>query len=96
MSKAGVVNITFYGHFPKIFNQNISEIDSDTVPNIRALLNVLCDTGKSRARVFDKNGKVRKDIAIFHNGRSIYLFDGLDTKLQQGDSVTIFTLAFSG
>lgn len=41
--------------------------------------------------IFDeKTGKIRRYYSVLVNGRNIYLIDGLDTRLRDGDTVSIF------
>jgi molybdopterin synthase sulfur carrier subunit len=90
IDKDGKVEATFYGHLRKIFQEGTKQVDLSTAPDIRTLLNILCNSPEGRERIFDENGNVRKDITILRNGRNILFLNGLDTQLNAGDSVAIF------
>ncbi len=41
--------------------------------------------------LYDKKGKVQEYVQILINGKDIKVLDGLETKLGEGDTVSIFT-----
>lgn len=46
---------------------------------------------KFYSAIFDRDtGKIRRYYSVLVNGRNIYLLDGLDTKLKDGDTVSVF------
>ena len=46
---------------------------------------------KFYSAIFDRDtGKIRRYYSVLVNGRNIYLLDGLDTRLKDGDTVSVF------
>ncbi len=61
--------------------------------SVRQVLDELVRTygEKFRNAIFDaETGKIRRYYSVLVNGRNVYLIDGLDTRLQDGDTVSIF------
>ena len=61
--------------------------------NVRQILDELVRTYGDRFynAIFDeKTGKIRRYYSVLVNGRNVYLLDGLDTKLSEGDTISIF------
>ena len=49
-----------------------------------------------RVRLFDEGGRPRRFINIYVNGRDHCFLDRLDTKLQEGDTVSIIPAVSGG
>ncbi|MCF8129167.1 MAG: MoaD/ThiS family protein [Deltaproteobacteria bacterium] len=65
--------------------------------NVRDLLYRLCrDTGCSEDTFFNKDLRLKPNVAVTKNGRFIIHLKWLDTPLDEGDIVTIFTLHCGG
>ena len=94
--EAGKVESTFYGPLTKIFQEGTKQLALRDAPNIRVLLEVLCNSRAGRERIFAQDGSVRQDITILRNGRNIVFLNGLDTELYAGDSVAIFPPTYGG
>lgn len=88
--RASGVVVTFNGLLKNIFETERQQIDLSNVSTVGALLETLCHSPERHKRVFDKYGNLRKDITVLKNGRSILFLNGLDTKINAGDTVALF------
>jgi molybdopterin converting factor small subunit len=64
-----------------------------------ALLREIAERGGESAAslIFDSDGHTpNQDLRILVNGRSVVFLDGLDTKLQQDDTVTVYIAGARG
>lgn len=96
VDEAAKVAATFYGPLTKIFQAGEKQISLREAPNVGALLEILCRSRVGRERIFDEDGRVRKDITVLRNGRNIVFLNGLETELNAGDSVAIFPPTHGG
>ena len=65
--------------------------------NVRDLLNLLCHkAGCSEDTFFNKDMRLKPNVAVTKNGRFIIHLNWLDTPLSEGDEMTIFTLHCGG
>jgi molybdopterin synthase sulfur carrier subunit len=83
------INVQFFATFRHIFGTKGMEIAVETGTDIGELLNLLFNTQERRKKMFD-NGKVKPYIIIFKNGRHIQHFNGLETEIGEGDTISIF------
>jgi len=61
--------------------------------SVRQILDELVQTygDKFHNAIFDeKTGNIRRYYSVLVNGRNVYLLGGLDTKLNDGDTISIF------
>ena len=64
---------------------------------MRDLLNLLChETGCSEDTFFNKDNRLKSNVAVTKNGMFIIHLNWLDTPLTEGDEMTIFTLHCGG
>ncbi len=71
------------------------EIEDKT--NVREVLNLLCSTTESpEDTFFNKDTRLKPNVAVTINGRFIIHLNWLDTILSEGDAITIFTLHCGG
>ena len=89
------VKVQFFASFRETFNTKESDIELLNGTAIRDLLNELCDTFERRDALFDGDN-LRHYIAILKNGRTIHYLHGLDTKLDENDTIVIFPPADGG
>jgi len=91
--KAGVYKIPLDR---ELFDGEEKEIELENGSSILDLLNVLCDSGQCRQRIFDNSGEPKTYIQIFKNRRPIRSFGGIHTELGEGDVVSIIPPVFGG
>lgn len=63
---------------------------------ITDLLDKLILDSKIRHALLSADGNIKSDLTILRNGREIRFLNGLDTPLQSGDEVSIFSLVVGG
>jgi len=62
--------------------------DGDTVGGV--LTRLAAEYPALGKHIFDRDGKLEGYINVFVNGRSISFLDGLDTRLNEDDELTLF------
>jgi len=90
------VKVKLFGDLQEAFQEREGEIELERAPNIRGLLDLLCNSYERRQKIFDQSGQIRSDINILKNGRNIYFLDGIQTELKKGDTIAIFPPIFGG
>lgn len=96
MGKTPKVEARFHGSLQKVFQQKAREVELSKAPNVRGLIEVLCSSPEPRREFFDDHGHIRSNLVILRNGRNIGLLNGVDTELNDGDSVAIFLPTYGG
>jgi len=86
------VQVKFFTTLREITGKKEEEIESSSTITIKELLTRL---SKKYSREFvdylyDEKGDIRTHIQILINGRDIDVFQGLETKLKEGDTIAIF------
>jgi sulfur-carrier protein len=79
-------------NFPTQFGQYISNIDTLEFEGnkVNDFINTLDNIyGEIRERMFEGDGQVRPYINIFVGSKNIESLDGLDTKINPGDSISL-------
>ena len=91
----GKVKITFYGALARAISVKEAEVEALT---IRETFNkLIIKYGEHlKERFYDEAGNPRKFINIYVNGRDIRFLAFLDTKLKQGDDVSIIPAVSGG
>jgi molybdopterin converting factor small subunit len=69
-------------------------VEGDTVADLLAALET--DHPGFRARLFDDNGKLRRFVNIFVADEDVRFLDGLDTKVAEGQTVSIVPAVAGG
>jgi molybdopterin synthase sulfur carrier subunit len=83
------IKVKFFASFRELFGERQREVELQNGSNMMDLLNLLCDSSKRRAGIFDGN-ELKPYLAILKNGEHIHHLNGLETKLDDGDTVVIF------
>lgn len=89
------IKVKFFASFRELFQEREREVDLQSGSNMRDLLNLLCDSSKRQERIFDGD-ELKPYLAILKNGKHIYHLNGLETGLEEGDTVVIFPPAGGG
>ncbi len=90
MEKAPRVEVQFFGNLQRVFQEKGKKVEVTQAPDVRSLLGILSSSEEFRRELFNNNDDVRPDLTILRNGRNIVFLDGLDTQLNDGDTVAIF------
>jgi len=80
----------FFAPFRELFGVKESEIELSGTPDVRELLELLCDSDERREKIFSQSGELRSYIVIFKNGQPIQISGGIRTELEDGDEIAIF------
>jgi len=81
------IQIKFFASFREFFQER--EVELQNGSDMGDLLSLLCDSSKRREQIFDGT-ELKPYLAILKNGKHINHLNGLETKLDDGDTVAIF------
>lgn len=84
------VEARLYGGLERVFQENQKQVELTKASTVRALLELVCNSPERRREIFDDHGQIRPDLVVLRNGRSIVFLGGLDTELNDGDTVAVF------
>jgi molybdopterin synthase sulfur carrier subunit len=85
------VFVRFFAYLEEIVNiKNKVEIELKENSDVRFLLETLCDLYNIRETLFKENNELQDQIAILKNGREIQYLSGMETKLNNGDEISVF------
>jgi molybdopterin synthase sulfur carrier subunit len=84
-----IIEVQFFATFREIFDTKSLQIEMGTGATVEDLLNLVCNTRERRQRIFD-NGELKPYIIVMKNGRHIQHLKGLETELNEGDTVSVF------
>lgn len=84
----GKAEIALFGNLAKIAGEKRTQIDASSLDE--ALKILAAKYGEAfRNRIYDENGKPRRFINIYVNGKDIRFLKGLETKLVDSDEISI-------
>ena len=83
------IQVQFFATFREIFESKALQIEVRTGATVEDLLNLVFNTHERRERIFD-NGKLKPHIIVMKNGRHIQHLKGLETELNEGDTISVF------
>ena len=84
------VTVKFFATFREIFGGDVREFDLDEGTEVQSLLDLLADSPQRRKELFDQVATLKPYVKVLKNGRNIHFLDGLRTKLEAGDVLSIF------
>jgi len=84
------VEARLYGGLERVFQEKEKQVELTKAPTVRSLLELLCNSPERRRELFNDHGQIRPDLVVLRTGRSIVFLGGLDTELNEGDTVAIF------
>jgi MoaD family protein len=90
------VKVKFFASLKEEFGDGEREVELGRGASIKDLLNALCDSPRCRQRVFDDSDKIKMRIQIMKNRMPIQSFDGISTRLEDGDVISIIPPMFAG
>jgi MoaD family protein len=82
------IDITFYGGIAQITKEKNIKINGSVLKEIFDTL-VMKYGEQFKKRIYDEKGKIRRFINIYVNGRDIRFLNQLNTKLEEGDKISI-------
>ena len=84
------VKIRLFATLRDAFNSNEVELRLRTMDTIEDLLKALCNSRECRHKLLDQSGNLKPYVKVLKNGRNIDFLGGMDTRLADGDVVSIF------
>lgn len=84
------VKVKFFATFRELFNGKETEVELENAPNVHQLLNYLCKSRKCCREIFDRSGELTPNVMILKNGKHIQSLDGIQTRLEAGDTIEMF------
>lgn len=84
------VRVKFFADFKEILGQKEVEVPAEDVSNL--LEKVTGENEELKEELFENGDELRLDesVSIMVNGRKTELLDGINTELEDGDTVAIF------
>jgi molybdopterin synthase sulfur carrier subunit len=90
------VQADFHAIIQQIFGEKSARVALSSPLTVRNLLKVLCTSPERHHAIFSDGGNLRSDVKILRNGRNIVFLNGLDTELNNGDTIAIFPPVVGG
>lgn len=90
------VKVKFFASLKEVFGDGEREVELGEGASIKDLLDKLCDSPRCRQKIFDDSGKLKMRIQIMKNRLPIQSFDGISTRLEEGDVISIIPPMFAG
>ena len=90
------VRVKFFATLKDVFGAGERDVELGDGANIKNLLDTLCDSSRCRQKLFDDSGRPKTHIQIMKNRLPIQSFDGISTRLEEGDVVSIIPPMFAG
>ena len=90
------VKVKFFAGFRELFGIKEKEVKLNSRASVRDLLDALCDSNECRKKLFDEVGGIRRDIKMLRKGKHVQLLDELDSRLEDGDVISMFPPMFGG
>ena len=86
------IQVKFFTTLREVTGKKEEEVESSDTVTIKELLTRLSKKYGTEFTdyIYDKKGNVRTYIQVLINGRDIDVFQGLETKLKEGDTIAIF------
>jgi len=91
------VTVKFYAYLRDLVGMRTEiELDLKKGATISKLLDELFLDLQIREALLDDNQEIKSDITLLKNGREIKFLDGIETKLDPGDEISVFPLVAGG
>lgn len=90
------VKVKLFATFRELVGKRELEIELRNASDVYELLNTLFSSPDIREKIFNSDNKLKNHVIIVRNKRHINYFNGLSTKLEDGDEVAIFPPAGGG
>jgi len=90
------VQVKFFGSLKEAFGVQDKDIELEDDADLKGLLNILCDSKQCRQRIFNGSGGLKPGIQILRNRLPVQSFNGMDTLLEDGDTISIIPPMFAG
>ena len=95
MEGALQVTVKFFAYLRDLFRGREEKIDLESGSSIGDLLNLLCDSPVRREQIFD-GGELKPGMIVLKNGNHVKHLSGLETKLDDGDTIVLIPMVGGG
>jgi len=89
------IKVKFFAYLRDVFQGKEKGIEFKTRTTVRELLNLISDFPEGRKELF-KGSELKPHLIIFKNGTPVHTKRGLETELQDGDTINIFPFIGGG
>jgi len=90
------VKVGFYAGMCDVFQEKERIVELENSATVRDALKLVCNTYGKRNRIFDRSGQIKPDVNILKNGRHINYLNGIETEVEEGDTIAIFPPVLGG
>jgi molybdopterin synthase sulfur carrier subunit len=90
------VQVDFHATIQQVFGEKSVRLSLQSPLTVKNLLAALCTSPERQHAIFSNGGYLRSDVKILRNGRNITFLKGLDTELNNGDTIAIFPPVVGG
>lgn len=89
------IKVKFFAYLRDVFQVKEKGIEFKTRTTVGELLNLISDFPEGRKELF-KGSELKPHLVIFKNGTPVHTKRGLETELQDGDTINIFPFIGGG
>ena len=89
------IKVKFFAYLRDVFQGKEKEIELKTGTTVRELMNLISDFPEGRTELF-KGSELKPHLIIFKNGAPVHTKRGLETEIQDGDTINIFPFIGGG
>lgn len=89
------IKVKFFAYLRDLFEGKERDVEIEPGATMRELLDLLCNSPELCKEIF-KGRDLNPNLVIFKNGTSIRSLNGLETELNEGDTVNIFPFIGGG
>ena len=89
------VKVKFFAYLRDVFQGKEKGVELKTGTTVRELLNLISDFPEGRKELF-KDSELKPHLIILKNGTPVQSKRGLETELQDGDTINIFPFIGGG
>ncbi|MHC1636481.1 MAG: ubiquitin-like small modifier protein 1 [Candidatus Methanospirareceae archaeon] len=90
------VKVKLFASFRELLGKGEFDLELKDGSDVYELLNTLFSSPDSREKIFDSDNRLREYVIVVRNKKHINYYDGLFTKLEDGDEIAIFPPAGGG
>ena len=84
------IKVKFFATFRELFGGNSVELEFDEGTVMQNLLDFLCDSPERWHEMFEKQSVLKTYVKVLKDGRNIQFLDGMNTRLEEGNVISIF------
>jgi molybdopterin synthase sulfur carrier subunit len=89
------ITVKLFAYLRDVFQGKKKAIELKTGTTVRELLNLISDFPEGRKELF-KGSELKPHLIILKNGTPVHTKRGLETELQDGDTINIFPFIGGG